>query len=40
MFAFHYYKIKQRYVDIAKLLITDTSSFVYHIKTEDVCEDM
>ena len=40
MFAFHYDKIKQRYGDNAKLLMTDTDSLVYHIKTEDVYEDM
>ena len=40
MFAFHYDKIKQRYGTNAKLLITDTDSLVYHIKTKDVYEDM
>ena len=40
MFAFHYDKIKQKYGGNAKLLMTDTDSLVYHIKTEDVYEDM
>ena len=40
MFAFHYDKIKQRYGDNAKLLMTDTDSLVYYIKTKDVYEDM
>ena len=40
MFAFHYDKIKQRYGDKAKLLMTDTDSLVYYIETEDIYEDM
>ena len=40
MFAFHYDKIKQRYGNNAKILITDTDSLVYYIKIKDVCEDM
>ena len=40
MFTFHYDKIKQKYGGNAKLLMTDTDSLVYHIKTEDIYEDM
>ena len=40
MFAFHYDKIKQRYGDNVKLLMTDTDSLVYYIETEDIYEDM
>ena len=40
MFAFHYDKIKQRYGDNAKLLMIDTDSLVYYIKTTDIYEDM
>ena len=40
MFAFHYDKVKQKYGDNAKLLMTDTDSLVYYIKTKDVYEDM
>ena len=40
IFTFHYDNIKQRYGDNAKLLMTDTDSLVYHIKTGDVYEDM
>ena len=40
MFTFHYDKIKQRYDDNAKILMTDTDSLVYYITTECMYEDM
>ena len=33
--SFHYYYIKTKYGDKAKLLFTDTDSFAYEIKTKD-----
>jgi hypothetical protein len=40
MMQFHYNKMKARYGDGAKLLMTDTDSLIYHIKTVDVYADM
>lgn len=40
MYDFHYNKIKKRYGSNATLLMTDTDSLVYNIKTEDVYKDM
>ena len=40
MYGFHYEFIKQRYGSDATLLFTDTDSLCYHIKTEDVYQDM
>ena len=40
MFAFHYDKIKQKYGNNAKLMMTDIDSLVYYIKTEDIHEVM
>ena len=40
MYKFHYDKIVQRYGFNAKLLITDTDSLAYEIKTNNVYEDM
>ena len=40
MYRFHYEFIKQRYGSDATLLFTDTDSLCYHIKTEDVYQDM
>ena len=37
MYEFHYKYIKSKFD--AKLLLTDTDSLVYEIKTEDVYED-
>lgn len=40
MYDFHYNVIRQRYGDNVKLLFTDTDSFCYHIKTDDLYKDM
>ena len=40
MFDFHYKYIKQKYGDNAKLLFTDTDSFLYEIKTDDFYKDI
>jgi hypothetical protein len=40
MQRFHYDFIKAKYGENAKLCYTDTDSFVYHIKTDDLYEDM
>jgi len=37
---FHYNYIKKKYGSKAKLLMTDTDSFVYEIKTEDFFKDI
>ena len=39
MYEFHYDYIKNKYDNKSKLLFTDTDSFMYEIKTEDVYED-
>ena len=39
MYKFHYDYIKTKYDTKSKLLFTDTNSWVYEIKTEDVYED-
>ena len=39
MYDFHYYYIKKKYNDKAKLLFTDTNSLTYEIETEDVYKD-
>ena len=39
MHEFHYDYIKNKYVSNLNLLFTDTNSFMYEIKTEDVYED-
>ena len=39
MYEFHYDYIKNRYDNKSKLLLTDTDSLLYEIKTEDVYED-
>ena len=39
MYDFHYYYIKKRYGDRAKLLFTDTDTLKYEIETEDVYKD-
>ena len=39
MYEFHYDYIKNKYDSKSKLLITDTDSLMYKIKTEDVYED-
>ena len=40
MYNFHYNYIKQRYGSDATLLFTDTDSLCYHIKTQDIYQDM
>ena len=40
MYDFHYNIMKPKYGDNIQLLMTDTDSFVYQIKTEDFYEDM
>ena len=40
MFDFHYQYIKPKYGDKAKLLFTDTDSFLYEIQTEDFYKDI
>ena len=40
MFDFHYNYIKQKYDNKAKLLFTDTDSFLYEIETEDYYKDI
>ena len=39
MFEFHYDYIKNKYSDRAKLLMTDTDSLIYEIKTDDLYND-
>jgi hypothetical protein len=39
MYDFHYNTIKKKYGDQAKLMFTDTDSFIYHIKTDNIYED-
>ena len=40
MYDFHYNFIKAKYGDRARLLFTDTDSLCYHIRTDDVYEDL
>ena len=39
MYQFHYDYIKNKYGNNSRLLITDSDSLMYEIKTEDVYED-
>ena len=39
MYEFHYDYITNKYDNNSRLLITDTNSLMYDIKTEDVYED-
>ena len=40
MFKFHYEEIFRKYESRAKLVYTDTDSFIYHIQTFDLYKDM
>lgn len=40
MFEFHYDKMKKKYGDNIRLLMTDTDSFIYEIKTDDLFQDI
>lgn len=40
MYKFHYDFVKEKYGDKARLLFTDTDSLTYHIKTDDLYQDM
>jgi hypothetical protein len=40
MYKFHYDYYKPKYGDNATLLFTDTDSLCYHVKTDDIYEDM
>ena len=40
MYQFHYETMLPKYGSLAKLAYTDTESFVYHIQTPDLYEDM
>jgi hypothetical protein len=40
MYDFHYNVIARKYADKAQLLFTDTDSLCYHIRTEDLYDDM
>jgi len=40
MYDFHYNFMKSKYGENIQLLMTDTDSFVYHIKTDDFYQDM
>ena len=39
MYEFHYDHIKNKYDNESRLLLTDTDSLIYEIKTEDVYKD-
>ena len=39
MYELHYDYLKNKYSNNSRLLITDTDSLMYEIKTEDVYED-
>ena len=39
MYEFHYDYIKNKYGNNSRLLLTDTDSLIYEVKTEDVCKD-
>jgi len=40
MYDFHYNKFKKYYKDNLKMLMTDTDSFIYEIKTDDLYSDL
>ena len=40
MYRFHYEEILHKYESRAKLIYTDTDSFIYHIQTHDIYKDM
>ena len=40
MYEFWYDNMKQKYGDNAKLCYMDTDSFIMHIKTEDIADDV
>ena len=39
MYEFHYHYIKNKYGNNSMVLFTDTNSFMYEIKSEDIYED-
>ena len=40
MYDFHYNTMKAKCNDRAKLLFTDTDSLMYHVETDDLCQDL
>ena len=40
MYQYHYNVFKKLYKDKVRLLMTDTDSLFYEVKTDDVCKDL